>query len=203
MDIFFLQLAIIFLPGIIWERIDTQYGLKRPPAQFDILRRSFVFGLILYTLTYGLYLIIGRPFDYVEPKKDSTFLAASFFDEIAVASFLSLITSTLWLYISRFKVLTRFMQKIKATKRFGDEDVWDFTFNSDSANVEYVHLRDFDKEIVYSGWVEAFSETDKIRELVLRDVKVFNFEGVELFDTPRVYIARPMDNIDIEFPHRA
>jgi len=94
----------------------------------------------------------------------------------------------------------RFMKRIRATKRYGDEDVWDFTFNAHDRNVEYVHLRDFDKEIVYAGWVERFSDTEKVRELVLHDVKVYDFEGNELFATPRVYIARPMDDIDIEFP---
>lgn len=92
------------------------------------------------------------------------------------------------------------MKCIGATKRYGDEDVWDFTFNAHDRNVEYVHLRDFDKKIVYAGWVERFSDTEKVRELVLRDVEVFDFESNELFATPRVYIARPMDDIDIEFP---
>lgn len=203
MDIFFLQLAILFLPGIIWERIDALYGLKRPPAQFDILRRAFIFGLVLYALTYGGYYAIGRPFDFVAPTKDSTFLASSFFDEIIVASILAIVVAILWLYVTRYKLITRLMQTIRATKRFGDEDVWDYMFNSNSATVEYVHLRDFDKRIVYAGWVEVFSETDKIRELVLRDVVVYSFDGPKLFNTPRVYIARAMDKIDIEFPHQA
>lgn len=58
---------------------------------------------------------------------------------------------------------------IKATKTYGDEDVWDFTFNSSDAAVEYVHFRDFANRIVYAGGVREFSETDKLRELVLRD----------------------------------
>jgi hypothetical protein len=67
-------------------------------------------------------------------------------------------------------------------------------------NVEYVHLRDFGKKIVYAGWVELFSGTDKVRELVHHDVEVFDFDGNQLISAPRVYIARPMDNIDVEFP---
>jgi hypothetical protein len=86
------------------------------------------------------------------------------------------------------------------SKQYGDENVWDFTFNARDKNVEYVHLRDFDKKVVYAGWVELFSGTEKVRELVLHDVEVFDFDGKQLFASPRVYIARPMDNIDIEFP---
>ena len=51
--------------------------------------------------------------------------------------------------------------------------------------------------------MEAFSETEKQRELRLRDVIVYDFGGEILFDTPRVYLARKMDNIDIEFPYRS
>jgi hypothetical protein len=36
---------------------------------------------------------------------------------------------------------------------------------------------------------------------VLRDVIVSDFEGKELFKTPRVYLARKADNVDIEFPY--
>ena len=200
MDIFFLQLAIIFLPGLVWERIDAQFGQKRLPTQFDILRRTFVFGLASYVVTYGLYRICGLSFEFVEPKKDAAFLGTAAFIEIFVTIGVALACSILWLYFVNFKLLMRFMQRIRATKRYCDEDVWDFTFNAHDRNVEYVNLRDFDKKIVYAGWVERFSDTDKVRELVLRDVNVYDFEGNELFSTPRVYIARPMDDIDIEFP---
>lgn len=74
-------------------------------------------------------------------------------------------------------------------------------FNSGRAEVEYLHLRDFEKKLAYAGWVEVWSESEKQREVVLRDVIVSDFEGKELFKTPRVYLARKADNIDIEFPY--
>jgi hypothetical protein len=40
MYIFFFQLVIIFLPGLIWERIVTRYALKREPTQFEIALRT-------------------------------------------------------------------------------------------------------------------------------------------------------------------
>ncbi len=85
-------------------------------------------------------------------------------------------------------MLTWVLQKIHATKRYGDEDVWEFMFNSSRAEAEYIHLRDFEKKITYAGWVETFSETEKQRELVLRDVVVHEFEGKVLFESPRIYL---------------
>lgn len=90
--------------------------------------------------------------------------------------------------------------KIPVHKKYGDEDVWDFTFNSSDVETEYVHFRDFEHQLVYAGWVNAFSETNKLRELVLRDVIVYNFDGEEFYRTPLLYLARAPENIHIEFP---
>jgi len=54
-DIFFFQLVIIFIPGIIWERLDAQYGPNKATQQWDILRRTFVFGLSAYVVTFCIY----------------------------------------------------------------------------------------------------------------------------------------------------
>jgi len=56
---------------------------------------------------------------------------------------------------------------------------------------------------VFTGYVDAFSETDKVREILLRDVIAYDFSGNQVLVAPRMYIARPMDNIEIEFPYKA
>lgn len=55
---------------------------------------------------------------------------------------------------------------------------------------EYVNFCDFEKQIVYAGYVCLFSETDKLRELVLREVKIYDFDGRQLFQMPYIYISR-------------
>ena len=55
LDIFFFQLIIIFIPGIIWERMDAQFGPSKVIQQWDILRRTFVFGLAAYVVTFCFY----------------------------------------------------------------------------------------------------------------------------------------------------
>lgn len=207
MDIFFLQLIVIFIPGILWERIDSQYGRSRSTQQWDILRRSFTFGLASYLITFGVYWVAGFfdpsiTFYFFDFKKDASFLDSAAARQIAVTSAVALVCSIGWLYQANNKVITRILQRLGATKRYGDEDIWDYMFNSGRAEVEYLHLRDFEKKLVYCGWVESWSESERQRELVLRDVIVYDIEGTKLFETPRVYLARKADNIDIEFPYR-
>jgi hypothetical protein len=50
--------------------------------------------------------------------------------------------------------------------------------------------------------VTTYSETEKLRELVLRDVIVYNLEGEELYKTPMLYLARAPENVHIEFPYQ-
>lgn len=211
MDIFFLQLAIVFLPGVIWARIDASYCMRQKPAQTEILIRSFLFGLTTYAVLYLIYLSIGEEFPSIDlPNQGSQFLIIDGIGEIIIASIpTSFALSLFWIYAVNKKLMSRFLHKIGFTKRYGDEDVWDYTFNSPDPAVEYVHVRDFDKRLVFAGWVSLFSESDKLRELVLRDVQVFNLEENEqggavepLYSIPRLYLARDPTNIHIEFPYQ-
>jgi hypothetical protein len=49
-------------------------------------------------------------------------------------------------------------------------------------------------------FVEAFSESGQLREMVLGEVAVYDFEGTEMYRVPRLYLARDRANIHIEFP---
>ena len=130
MDIFFFQLVIIFLPGLIWERVDAQYLQKRVPTQFDVLRRTFVFGLVAYLVTYAIADLAGLRFEFVKPNKDEIFLGVTAVNQVIVTTVAAFICSILWMYFVKLDLLTKVVHLIGASKQFGDEDVWDFTFNA-------------------------------------------------------------------------
>jgi hypothetical protein len=203
-DLVIVQFAIIFLPGLIWAGLDSRYARKSKPSEFEYTLRAFLFGMTSYAATFVIYAAFGRPFNLSDLSGAASTgqFTPSIFKEVVSALVVGLVLAILWLYASNYKWATRFLQKIGATKTYGDEDVWDFTFNSSVAAVEYVHFRDFANQIVYAGWVREFSETEKLRELVLRDVEIYDFDGNKLFDTPLVYLARDPENLHIEFPYR-
>ena len=188
-DLLILQIAVLFLPGLIWARLDARFALNSRPSDTEFFLRAFQFGLVSYGVTFLLYSALGWPFTLIDLADAATqpVVTIDIVHEILWAVGVGLILSVLWIYAATYKWLTRILQKIRATKTYGDEDVWDYTLNSSIAAVEYLHFRDFDNKIVYAGWVKTFSETDKLRELVLRDVRVFDFDGVMLFETPLLY----------------
>jgi hypothetical protein len=122
------------------------------------------------------------------------------FPEIMAAAAIAIVGGVLSLYIENYKLFTRFVQRIGATKTYGDEDVWDFVFNSPSRAVSFVHFRDFEQRVTYAGFVETFSESGQLREIVLGEVAVYDFDGTEMYRVPRLYLARDRENIHIEFP---
>jgi hypothetical protein len=203
-DTLILQLAILLLPGLIWARLDARYALKTKPSEVEFFLRAFLFGVASYVATFLVFSALGWPFTIVNLAEVGTqaVVTGAIFKEVLWATGIGLILAVLWIYAATYKLLTRFLQSIRATKTYGDEDVWDFTLNSAIPAVEYVHFRDFDHNLVFAGWVKEYSETDKLRELVLRDVQVFDFDGNRLYETPLLYLARPPENIHIEFPYQ-
>ncbi len=197
----FFDLALIFIPGFIWMKIHTRYGLKGETTQFDLILNIFIFGVLSYAILYVIYLGKGWQFKLFELEADSKrLIQPEVFPEILAAALIAVVCGVLTLYVENYKLFTRFVQFIGATNTYGDEDVWDFVFNSRSKVADYVHFRDFTERVTYAGIVQTFSESGQLRELVLRDVIVYDFNGDEMYRVPHLYLARERDNIHIEFP---
>lgn len=204
LDLLILQVAILLLPGLIWARLDARYVLKSKPSDTEFFLRAFLFALVSYGVTFIIYTLLGKPFILVNisDAANHSVVTTDIVYEVMGAIGIGLLLAVIWIYSATYKWLTKALQIIRATKTYGDEDVWDFTFNSSIPAVEYVHFRDFENKFVYAGWVTTFSETEKLRELVLRDVQIFDFDGALQFEVPILYLARKPEGIHIEFPYR-
>jgi hypothetical protein len=197
----FFELALIFIPGFIWMKIHSRYVIRGEKAQFDLILNAFIFGVLSYAFLYLIYRCFGWNLKLLDLESESKKLIQPvIFPEILMAAAIAAVGGVVTLYVENYKLFTRLVQLIRATKTYGDEDVWDFVFNSRSSTVEFIHFRDFDQRVTYAGIVETFSESEKLREIVLADVAVYDFEGNEMYRVPRLYLARERENIHIEFP---
>ena len=89
---------------------------------------------------------------------------------------------------------------LRPTKRYSDEDLWSTILDEDSICRQAVHFRDFDKDLIFSGYVESFSQNEVNRELVLKDTVVRTNGGQKLFDAPRLYVSCEKNSFLLEFP---
>ncbi|MGB2126951.1 hypothetical protein [Planktomarina sp.] len=131
------QLALIFMPGLIWANIDEKYGAGKPPDHVKFFVRVFLFGMSTYVALYGLYSLAALFFKELESgyygwAEDITNPDLSaFIDEIFWSVPLSLFLSVLWLYAVRDKVLRKLLHHLNATERLGDEDLWSTILDDD------------------------------------------------------------------------
>jgi hypothetical protein len=199
-----IQFAIIFLPGLIWAGLDSRYAAKGEASELRYLLKALLFGIASYAVTFAIYRLLGWTFILADlsASEITDILTADVVKQIASATAVGFLLAIVWLYVMNYKLDTRLLQWIGATKRYGDEDLWDFTFNSPVPAVEYVHFRDFEKKLVFAGWVREFSETEKMRELVLREAQIWDFDGNLMYEVPLLYLARSPENIHIEFPYK-
>ena len=197
----FFELALIFLPGFVWMKIHKKYGFKGEATQFDLILNAFIFGVVSYLVLLLIYRPFGKSLDLFQMDTETKrLLQPEIVPDIFAAVVVATVLSIVHLYAENYKILTRMVQKIRATKTFGDEDVWDFVFNSPSPSVDLIHLRDFEQQVVYAGRVDKFSEGSGLRELMLKEVAVYDFDGVLIYEVPRLYLARMRENLHIEFP---
>ena len=204
MDLSFtvLQLTLVFLPGIVWALVDLRFGARREFSQFAFTLNVLLFGFISYSIMAAFGHVIGLAISVPVISADAKTLDMTpLFWQIGLAMLVALLCSFAWVAASTHKLLSRFLRWIKVTKRYGDEDVWDFVFNSGDPMSEYVNVRDFEKKIVYSGYVSGFSESGKLRELILRDVQVYDLDGQLLYPMPNIYLSRAAEDMHIEFPY--
>jgi Family of unknown function (DUF6338) len=199
----FFEIALILIPGFIWMKIHTKYGARGELTQFDMILNAFMFGVIAYGVLYLIDWQCNLKMSILTIDADvKKLFQPEVFIDIISATLVAVLLSVVHLYGEKYKLFSRFVQKIGATKAYGDEDVWDFVFNSSDPSVNYVHFRDFENQVVYAGWAVVFSGSGKLRELVLSQVRVHDFEGNFMYEVPGMYLARERDSIHIEFPQK-
>lgn len=209
MNTLVLTLALIFLPGIIWARLDARYARQVKPTQSEFVVNVFVFGLVAYLATYLAYLLpcVSRiaAFDLITIALDddevAQTLGKSVVDDILAATVMALVLAPAWLAVQRYKLVVRFLQLIRVTKRYGDEDVWDYLLSSDDPRAFYVNVRDEQTGQTFSGYVDQFSEAPGLRELVLSQVEAYDTTtGKPTIQVARMYLARDPKGMTLEFP---
>lgn len=200
MNIALAQLALVFLPGIIWARLDATYGAGPKVDKTTLALNSFLFGVATYVVVYFVYWLSGWDFSTLSIADDEVGIS-NVVDEIAVAFPCSVLLAVGWLYSVRYRLSMRALNAIGATTRFGLEDVWSFTFNSDHKHVQYVDIRDLKNGFVHSGYVNAYSETEDFREILLLESITYDSEGDEVSRAPHLYLSFSKDNIWIDFPY--
>lgn len=121
------------------------------------------------------------------------------FQEIAIATLLAIPTGLISAALVNSKLLFRFASKLRISDKLDDLGVWNKAFEA-SLN-HWIIIRDVQNDLMYRGWVEAFSDGLEGNEILLRDVEVYrNSDGEFLYAIPGLYVALEKENnLRVEF----
>ena len=202
---FLIRIIFLLLPGIIASSLFRLLRGRNPRKDWEDYLEIIVFAVFSYGL-YGIFIWLlslvfsGIPdfvfFDVLldeEQKLNPT--------EVFGAAATGVIISFIATYIHTHKWINRVGQKLKVTRHFGDEDVWSFFHNVESPSFSWVLVRDHRLDLIYYGTVSVYSDSEKQRELIMKDVQVYsNDSGNHLYNVPFLYFARQPDDLSLEIP---
>jgi putative flippase GtrA len=189
---FGLRLILLFLPGIICASLVDALTTHPQRTQFQFTLRALILGVA----SYGVLALFRPSISFFAALSDLEVVPSLV--EAGCASAIALGMAVVLTYIANYKIHFRVAHLVRLTRRFGDQDVWSYLFNS--LDVEWVTIRDHKRNLVYDGRVRFFSEADKPAELYLQDVKVYdNATGEYLYDVAGMYVSLERTDLTIEF----
>jgi len=110
---------------------------------------------------------------------------------VVVGILLSIVLNHYWLHdVARF---------LKITRRFGQPGVWSFAF--EMKEVRWATLRDLKNNLMFQGYIRAYSDLEETKEIFLTHVNVYDeATGQQLYKADMMYLARHRDDVTVEFP---
>ena len=210
---FTFRVMLIGAPGIccyfLLKKLIGKIGSDAVEAFLSI----FVLSLICYAVTDIIALGLGswQCFPWHQQCADFLKLSTLFGDIAKVEN-----SSILWtcasaplvaLAISAIyhrKLWNRFAQRLKASQRFGDEDVFNYLLSGkpETNNSGWYLIRDHKEDLVYYATIDNWSDEGTDREMTLSNVDVYSNVGDarKLYSCATLYLCRNRDDISIEIP---
>jgi hypothetical protein len=194
-----LKLIILLLPGAVSSIIFQKLTVHKKWNSFQFVLNSILFGLSSYLISQLIASIKTPDEDFVKLWEH---LQTNELPKASIIIF-CLVTSVFVGFLSagidNYKLINKIGKFFKFSTKYGDENLYSYFLGSPDINEIFVH--DVKNNITYHGNVDAYSETTEIKEIVLRNVKVYNYETSEYsFSISRVYLSMSKDEMVIHVP---
>ena len=221
-------LVLVFLlPGLLPTWISGTYGSGRRSTVFNTITTLFIFSSLPYAILAIIYEWFDKKFPLpiwgtnfqkfaTETESQTQTLGSESSFNVAIENFrlfeslstiawsmlISIVLLWFGLVIYRKRYIAKGLFKARLTEHFGEKDVWtnQLTFGDESR--KFVKITDSVRKLIFTGWVDGFSEYDDFRELLLSDLEVYDFDEILISKSDTTYLALPKDNIWMDFLSR-
>jgi hypothetical protein len=202
-------LFILILPGILATIIVERLTIHKRTNSFFFILYSILLGL----LSYVLLQIFKHIFTFLKSLIYNKNISFSFLhvwevisnsnsynvnlSEVAWATIVAVILGFIVSAIIHHKIVNKIAKKLSVSSKYGDENLFYYFLNS--PEIDWIYIRDKERELIYQGRVESYSENEKIHEIVLTDVIVYSYYNQDkLYTTPTIYICKDLGKLQIE-----
>ena len=201
-----LRVVLLFFPGVLCALVVHSLTIQRERTTPQFLTSAFVYGVSTYLLLAGIREVCAggaRVFGWSSPPRVTFFdvltneRARIAWGEITLSALVALLLAVLVSAAVNHNVLHRLAGRLRVSRRFGQADVWGHFLDSPKTN--WIIVRDVNADLMYEGWVDAFSDTGADPQLLLSEVSVYRAStGTKLHDRKRVYLTPRKESVIIE-----
>lgn len=204
LDVATLNVIFVSAPGVLCYFVLSKLLGRVGRGNLEVVMLIFLYAVVSY-VTYGYAGRALHAFGY--PNSAAEFVLATpsalrvRTADVAWASVAGVLIAFGLSYGYKFNLINRLGQRLRATNRAGDEDVWHFFHNAtrEPWSSEWIVVRDHKVDLQYFGAVSHWSESGEDRELLMVQVSVFrNSNGMKLYDCDHMYLCRNKADLTIE-----
>lgn len=198
LSLFVVHLAMLAMPrivaSIVYRRVRGR--IERKPWEDAIQILLFSAG------AYAIVAIVWRdsdPMMMLLSQAGSGGLVAIPWTRVLLADGVAVVLAMIASAVHTYRVVEWLGRLIRVTRRFGDQDVWEYVLNR--PEVTWAVARDHRTNLTYYGYIRAFSDSGYDRELFMLQVSVYSNEsGLLLYESPAVFLSRARHDLSIELP---
>lgn len=206
-----IKLLFLLLPGIIYRLLYERWQF-RPKRHFNVfIIYSFIGSVVFYGLYYLIFVKLFHMYKQVFFMNnllnvdDLSLHYIEIFWTVVIAIFSVYVVSWeknhkyLYMLLTKWKFIKESLEFFKPTFVEPTIGVWDCVFDNCGDNECWIKVYNIQKDVVYAGWLDKYSESVNEHELFLTDVEVLSAKGKLIRKVPALYLSQKTDNIVIEF----
>ena len=174
--------------------------IKKKWESIDIGLNTLLFGVLSYLLLQLIYSSFNKGELIIWQRLQDNQSVPYF--EIFQACMVSIFATGVVVAIVNKQLVNKVANWLRITTKYGEYNLF-YTFLS-SNDVSEVHVKDPENNLIYTGYVRYYSEDDDVREIVLEDVDLFEYDtAVHMNSLSYVYLNRAKSDIlIIEIPKK-
>lgn len=192
------QIIYFIIPGVLFMRI-TNYILGKNSNDFtESFLNIFVASAISFLIGNGI--LVGSN-KYFKSNFEITEITLILTDNkvsaevFSAAILISIVLSFTYIGIINKNILFIIARFFDCTDRCDNNNVWDTLFQKGN---QWITFRDYITNNTYYGRVEQLSDGSTEKELLLKNVRIYNSNSEEICSMDKVYLARKNSEFSIE-----